>query len=92
MDFDNPQVGDVPLAATFAALIDEPVTSYGVALLLESGGAGPGFELGVRSNDESQSTRLEWPGAIEFLRFWLSSDASVEIPSTRHRWSFAKMG
>ena len=85
-------VGDVPLAATFAALIDEPITSYGVALLLESGSAGPGFEMRIQAAEEGASAGLEWPAAIEFLRFWLSDDASVEIPSARHRWGFAKKG
>jgi hypothetical protein len=85
-------VADVPLAATFAALIDEPVTFHGVALLLESGCAGPGFEMRIQPAEKGGSARLEWPGSVEFLRFWLSDDASVEIPTARHRWSFEKKG
>jgi hypothetical protein len=81
-------VGDVPLAATFAELVDEPETSYAVALLLtgrdpEAESEALDFSL---EHGEAEPTHLRWPQAVEFLRFLLSDEPRLCLTSGRRRW------
>jgi hypothetical protein len=63
-------MADVQLAPRFAALVEEPEASYGIAFLLGKNGDGPELRLDL---DGTQSTPITpWPHAGEFLR-WLSS-------------------
>jgi len=82
-------VGDVPLSATFGSLIDEPACAYGVGLLLDSRRASPGLKIHVGGAPEDRPA-LRWPAAAEFLRFWISGEPSVEIPTPRHSWIFER--
>lgn len=72
-------MGDVPLAATFAGLADEPDTAYALACRLElADAATPGVSLSVREND-GPLPGLGWPQAFEFLRWWLSGEPSLAL-------------
>ena len=68
---------DVPLDPTFAALITEPPGAYGLGLLLEREGDGPGFDfdLAGRGTPGAQP----WPDAAEFLRFFLTGEERLEL-------------
>ena len=76
------------LAPTFAALVDEPAASYGVAFLLGQG-TGPGARVAL-SAPPGPPARPAWPDAAEFLRFWLRGETRVEIPTARHTWVFER--
>jgi hypothetical protein len=81
--------GDVPLAPTFAPLVQEPVCSYAVAWLLAAGGAGEPLEIalaGARGNPETR----KWPEAAELLRFWLAGEPEVELAGKRLRARFRR--
>jgi hypothetical protein len=83
-------VGDVPLAPTFAALIDEPEATYSLSLLLH-GDADAAADAGqeVRfalEHGEPQARRPRWPDALEFLRWLLSEEPRLELASGTRRW------
>jgi len=80
--------GDVPLAPTFAALIEEPPCSYGVALLLRAEGGAP-CHVEIVPLDAA-SAPPAWPAATEFLRFWLSGEPSLTLVGERHAWRFTR--
>jgi hypothetical protein len=81
---------DVPLAATFAALVEEPVASYALALLLEREGEGTrlGFGLGPSG---AEPRRVPWPDAAEFLRWVLSEEEQVALGAGRRRWVWCRL-
>lgn len=83
-------VGDVPLAETFAALVEEPVASYGVALLLVADGPGTrlGFSCGARQGD---APALAWPDAAEFVRWLLGDSPRLELGGGRRRWCWTRL-
>jgi hypothetical protein len=68
---------DVPLDATFAALLKEPPGAYGLGMLLARAGDGPGFDLDLAGRGEPGAQ--PWPDAVEFLRFLLSQEARLEL-------------
>ncbi|MDH5305776.1 MAG: beta-ketoacyl synthase chain length factor [Myxococcales bacterium] len=78
-------VGDVPLAATFAALVDEPETSYALALLLEADAPGVGVRIALE-HGAPQARRPRWPDALEFLRWFLSDAPRLSLACGRRRW------
>lgn len=78
-------VGDVPLAATFAALVDEPEASYALALLLDRGETGDGVHVALE-NGASGTRRPRWPDALEFLRWLLSDQPRLALSCGRRRW------
>lgn len=84
-------VGDVPLAETFAEMVDEPVASYGVGLLLSGSGEGTKLEFacGARNGD---AAALAWPDGAEFLRWLLSGAERLELGSDRRCWSWTRAG
>jgi hypothetical protein len=84
-------VGDVPLDETFAALVDEPVASYGVGLLLNAEGPGTKLEFSCESRD-GDAAALPWPDAVEFLRWLLGDARRLELGSGRRRWSWTRAG
>jgi len=84
-------VADVPLAPTFAALVEEPVAAYGLALLLTAHGAG---EARLRFDPCAADAILEaraHPDAIEFLRWLLSGNASFTLGRKDRASRFARV-
>jgi hypothetical protein len=74
-------VGDAPLAETFAPLVDAPQVPYSLGLLLASDGEGSGIEFALSARRGPD--RLVWPEALEWLRWWLGSEASLVLPGRR---------
>jgi hypothetical protein len=68
---------DVPLDATFAALVKEPPGAYGLGLLLGRTGEGPAFDFDLAGGGEPGVR--PWPDATEFLRFLLSDEKRLEL-------------
>ncbi len=81
--------GDVPLADSFAPLIDEPPMSYGVGLLLSATGTGTALSLGIETNlTDPEPTK--WPAAFEFLRWLHSDEESTVIQTPMRKWTFRR--
>jgi beta-ketoacyl synthase-like protein len=70
-------IGDVPLADTFAPLVAEAATPYAFAVQVAAPGRGPGVELELGLL-ETPRPAAPWPPALEFLRWWLSGEESLE--------------
>jgi hypothetical protein len=68
---------DVPLDATFAALVKEPPGAYGLGMLLARAGDGPGFDFDLAGRGEPGAK--PWPDATEFLRFLLAQEERLEL-------------
>jgi hypothetical protein len=68
---------DVPLDATFAALVPEPPGAYGLGLLLAREGDGPAFDFDLAGHGKVGAQ--PWPDAAEFLRFLLVGEERLEI-------------
>ncbi len=82
-------IGDVPLAETFAPLVDEPAVPYAFACRLASAGDGPGISLSFAEASEP-IPRPPWPHALEFLRWWLSDEPTLVQGSRGTRFTFAR--
>ena len=82
-------IGDVPLADTFAPLVDEPAVPYAFACRLASAGDGPGIELSLSEANEPLP-RPPWPHALEFLRWWLSDEPSLLQGARGTRYEFRR--
>jgi hypothetical protein len=85
-------MGDVPLAATFAELVDEPVLSYAVALLVASEGRSDGVPLGFSLAPATERPAPRpWPDALELVR-WLASDerGRLDVATTKHVWTWQR--
>ena len=83
-------VGDVPLAPTFAPLVEEPAGSYGLGLLLARNGEGTELAFGQKTkNGEPKTAR--WPDAIEFLRWYLSGESSLTLGNERRLWKWERL-
>ena len=82
-------VGDVPLAETFAPLVDEAATPYAFAVQVGAPGTGPGIELELAAAAGVAPARPAWPPALEFLRWWLGSEPRLEQTSRSgaQRWT-----
>jgi hypothetical protein len=81
-------IGDVPLADTFAPLVSEAATPYAFAVQVAAPGRGPGVTLELTSDGRTGTLPvLPWPPALEFLRWWLSDEKSLE---QRNRASLAR--
>lgn len=78
-------MGDVPLAATFADLVDEPEAFYALALLLGSAGSERALGLSLGRADAA-AKRPAWPDALAFLRWYLSDEPQLRLASGRNRW------
>lgn len=87
-------VGDEAVPAPLEPVADRAHGSYALALRL--GPAGPsalGLRLetpGERAADPGAARAgvAAWPPALEFLRWWLSDDATFRLPSPLHTWVF----
>ena len=82
-------VGDVPLAETFAALVKEPVASYGVGLLLSADGPGTKLEFSCGARTGA-APALPWPDAAEFVRWLLGDAPQLDLGADRRRWSWTR--
>jgi hypothetical protein len=83
-------VGDVPLAPTFAPLVEEPAGSYGLGLLLARDGEGTRLGFG-RQPEADAPEPADWPDAIEFLRWYLSDEPSLVLGSPRRPWKWERL-
>ena len=82
--------GDVPLAEAFARLIDEPPTSYGVAMLLSSQGDGERISVELApASDHPPPT--PWPAAFEILRWLHSADEGLDLTTPKRMWRFRRL-
>ncbi len=82
-------VGDIPLAATFAGLVDEPAGFYALALLLASAGPERGLAFSV-GRAAAAEVRPAWPDALAFLRWHESGAPRLALESGRHRFSWER--
>jgi hypothetical protein len=82
-------VGDVPLAPTFAPLVQEPACSYAVAWLLAGDGEGDpvGFALAAGGGG---APPLRWPQAAELLRWSLAGEPALELGGARLRFRWTR--
>jgi len=76
-------MADVQLAPRFAALVDEPESSYAVALLLGRAGDGPALRFDLDGTQRTPTPR--WPHAGEFLRWLLSDEERLSLG--RFHWA-----
>jgi hypothetical protein len=83
-------VGDVPLAPTFAPLVEEPAGSYGLGLLLARDGEGTQLAFG-RPPEADGPEAARWPDAIEFLRWYLSAEPSLVLGNARRPWKWERL-
>jgi len=81
-------MGDVPLAETFSALVDEPPAAYGLALLLGDGGTPVRFTFGGGNG----AAAPDHPDALEFLRWLLSDEERLVLGRRRQRFVFERAG
>ncbi len=84
-------VGDVPLAPGFAALIDEPPSSFAAAFVLESNADATkiSFEM-PQEREHDDGPDYAWPTALEFLRWFLSEERCLDLTGQRHAWRWRK--
>ena len=82
-------VGDVPLAETFAPLVDEPAVPYAFACRLAAAGSEPGIELSLAESGQPPP-RPPWPHALEFLRWWLSGAPELVQGARSTRFRFVR--
>jgi len=83
--------GDVPLAPTFAPLVQEPVCSYAVAWLLARDGEGEPLEVAFGGSAQpGAAEQRKWPEAAELLRWWLAGEPRVALDGKRLRAEFRR--
>ncbi len=83
-------MGDVPLADTFAPLVDEAVTPYALALRLSVARDGEaGVSIAIRDAG-APIPRMPWPDAIEFLRWWLEGEKWLALGSRATHFEFTR--
>jgi hypothetical protein len=83
-------VGDVPLAPTFAPLVDEPAGAYALALFLVGEGEGSKLAFDLRAETAARQP-ARWPDAIEFLRWYLSGESRLILGSARRPWAWERL-
>lgn len=81
--------GDVPVPPELASLSDERHGGHALALLLARDGSGPELELRLDGVDAPPS-KLEWPDAMEFLRWLLSGGTSLVLQRDQRRWTWSR--
>lgn len=84
-------MADIPLAPTFAKLVDEPIAAYGLALLLTNQGEGISLAFGPVSADRG-SYAPAWPDAMEFLRWLLGEEQQLCLGAGDPRWRWERRG
>ena len=84
-------MADIPLAPTFARLVEEPVAAYGLALLLAGEGDGTAIRFGADAR-EAAAPACAWPDAMEFLRWLLGDDPDLCLGAGSRRWRWERDG
>lgn len=82
-------MGDVPLAETFAPLIDEPPASYAVGLLLAASGTGPRVRIELEPS-AAEAAAPPWPAAFEMLRWLHGGEPRLVVSTPKRRWIFTQ--
>jgi hypothetical protein len=83
-------MGDVPLAETFAPLVDEAVTPYAFACRLAIARDGEtGVSIAIRDGGVP-IPRTPWPDALEFLRWLLAGEARLVLGSRATHYEFTR--
>jgi hypothetical protein len=82
-------IADVPLAPTFAALVDECAASYGLALLLAAEGGGDRIGFGSAPRHQIVGGHA-WPDAMEFLRWLLAGEEVLHLGASRRRFRWER--
>jgi hypothetical protein len=80
---------DEPLPDSLIHLIEEPRTTYGVALRLASDGPGTPLEFELAASHAPPKQR-GWPEALEFVRFLASDAPEVVLESGRRRFKWSR--
>ena len=83
-------MADVPLADTFAPLVDEAAVPYALALLVAAAGEGSPLTLSLQHGSSTSLQRRPWPDALEFLRWVLGEDPTLEFEVGPRRWSWRR--
>ena len=83
-------MADVPLYPTFAALVDECVASYGLALMLAARGEGTPIAFRPAPGDAPAGPG-PWPEAMEFLRWLLADEPQLRLGTSRRRWVWERV-
>jgi hypothetical protein len=82
--------GDEPLPRVLASFCEEADVAYAVGLLLESYAGPDAITLDVLGRGRAACGKAPappaWPQAVEFLRFALSAEASLAVPSGPREW------
>lgn len=84
-------MADIPLAPTFARLVEEPVAAYGLALLLARDGDGTAIRFGTDAR-EATASACAWPDAMEFLRWLLGDEPQLCLGTASRRWRWERNG
>lgn len=81
-------VADEPLPPLFAPFADEPQAAYAVGFLLEASAAGESIALDTvdPSARPLPTSAPPWPAAAEFLRWLLSTEATLVLPPVPDGW------
>jgi hypothetical protein len=82
-------MGDEAIPTEFAALHDECAGGYAVALLLARDG-GEALRLDREPENDGEAPSRPWPDALEFVRWWLSDEASLAIHRGGVRWRWSR--
>jgi len=81
---------DIPLAPTFAALVEESTASYGLALLLASEGPGTLLDF-CMSPSAAPGSHEPRPDAMEFLRWLLCDEPQLRLGVGRCQWQWERL-
>jgi hypothetical protein len=82
-------MADIPLAPTFAKLVEEPTAAYGLALLLATDGDGTAIGFAADSPD-AVARRCAWPDAMEFLCWLLGDESDLCLGAAGRRWRWQR--
>jgi hypothetical protein len=80
-------MADVPLDPTFAQMVDEPESSYGLALLMAPADDGLAFAIEPAAQPAPPP---QWPDAVEFLRWLLSDERRLSLGRGSRRFVWHK--
>jgi hypothetical protein len=82
-------IGDEPIPANLAHLVDEPKVAYAVALLLARSGAGTPLAFSTQAGRAPRKTR-DWPDALEFVRFLATDAPELCLETGRRVWRWQR--
>lgn len=82
-------MADIPLATTFAALVEEPLAAYGVGLLLAARGDGEPLTFRAMPAERNLPAPTR-PDAVEFLRWLLGSEPRLSLGAGERRWQWER--